>query len=218
MSELSLYTYFRSSCSYRVRIALALKELDYDTHYIHLIRDGGQNWQPEYLRMNPQGLVPTLFDGQRVYIQSLAIIEYLDESYPEPPLLPVDIRDRAYVRGLAQIIACDIQPLNNRRVLDYLKQYFKTDEQQTMNWYRHWLIGGLSAIESILTTHDQAGDSCCYCDIPTLADICLIPQVYNAKRFECDLEPFPKVQQIYDSCMALPAFQAAAPELQGDAT
>lgn len=162
MSELILFTYFHSSCSYRVRIALPLKELEYDPHYIHLIRDGGQNWQPEYLRKNPQGLVPMLSDGQRLYTQSLAIIEYLDEAYPERPLLPVDARDRAYVRGLAQIIACDIQPLNNLRVLDYLKQALDVDEEQSHRWYQHWISEGLQAVETILASHDQAGDNCCY--------------------------------------------------------
>ncbi len=217
MSGLTLYTYFRSSCAYRVRIALALKGLEFESHYIHLMRDGGQNWKPEYTRQNPQGLVPTLADGQRVYTQSLAIVEYLEEAYPDPPLLPVEARDRAYVRALALIVACDIQPLNNLRVLDYLKQTLSADEVQTMAWYRHWLSEGLHAVEVLLNTHEQSGDCCCYGDVPTLADICLIPQVYNARRFDCDLAPFPRVQKIYACCTALPAFRAAAPENQGDA-
>lgn len=217
MSGLTLYTYFRSSCSYRVRIALALKGLAFESQYIHLTRDGGQNWKPEYMERNPQGLVPMLVDGQRVYTQSLAIIEYLDEAYPDPPLLPVDVGERAYVRALAQIVASDIQPLNNLRVLDYLKQTLSVDEARTMAWYRHWLAEGLRAVETLLNTYPQAGNSCCYGDRPTLADICLIPQVYNAKRFDCDLAPYPKVRKIYQYCTALPAFQAATPENQGDA-
>ncbi|MEA2080467.1 MAG: maleylacetoacetate isomerase [Pseudomonadota bacterium] len=214
---MTLYTYYRSSCSYRVRIALALKELEFEPHYVHLLRSGGQNWKPDYLQQNPQGLVPTLADGQRVLTQSLAIIEYLDEAYPEPPLLPEDARDRAYVRALAQIIACDIQPLNNLRVLDYLKRVFTANEQQTLAWYRHWLSEGLRTVESLLSSHEQANSCCCYSDALTLADISLIPQVYSAKRFHCDLEPFARVRKIYECCTALPAFQAAAPENQGDA-
>ena len=216
MSGLVLYTYYRSSCSYRVRIALALKGLAFEPRPIHLLHQGGENWQPEYRQLNPLGVVPTLVDGQQVLTQSLAIIDYLDEVHPDPPLYPVDAGERAWVRALAQTIACDIQPLNNLRVLDYLKQDYAASEQQIQVWHRHWMSAGLGAVENLLDNHRQAG-ACCHGDTPTLADICLIPQVYNAKRFQCDLSPYPAVLKIYDGCTALPAFQAAAPENQGDA-
>lgn len=216
MPGLALYTYFRSSCSYRVRIALALKGLEFEPRPIHLLRDGGENWQPEYRRRNPQGLLPALADGQRILTQSLAIIEYLEERYPEPPLLPADVRDRARIRALAQIITCDIQPLNNLRVVDYLDRELGASEQQVQVWYRHWITEGFHAVEELLGRQRQTG-MCCYGDLPTLADICLIPQVYNAMRFHCDLKVFPTARRIHEHCTALPAFQAAAPENQADA-
>ncbi|MEA2092933.1 MAG: maleylacetoacetate isomerase [Pseudomonadota bacterium] len=216
MPALALYTYFRSSCSYRVRIALALKGLAFDSRYIHLLRDGGENWQPEYRRQNPQGLVPTLVDGQRIFTQSLAIIEYLDECYPDPPLLPADVRDRARVRALAQVIASDIQPLNNLRVLDFLNRELGASEQQVQVWYRHWITEGFHAVEALLGRQRQTATCCCG-DVPTVADICLIPQAYNALRFHCELEAFPTVWKVYEHCTTLPAFQAAAPENQADA-
>ena len=216
MPGLALYTYFRSSCSYRVRIALALKGLAFEPRYIHLLRDGGENWRPEYRRRNPQGLVPALVDGRRVLTQSLAIIEYLEERHPHPPLLPTDSRDRAWVRALAQVIACDIQPLNNLRVLDFLDRELGAGEQQVQAWYRHWITEGLHAVEALLDRQRQTG-TCCFGDAPTLADVCLIPQVYNALRFHCELEAFPQVRKINEYCAALPAFRAAAPENQADA-
>ena len=215
MSELTLYTYFRSSSAYRVRIALALKGLTFEPRYIHLLHGGGENWRPDYLALNPQGLVPTLLHGQRILIQSLAILEYLEEAWPDPPLLPADARDRAYVRSLAGIIACDIQPLNNLRVLDYLKQTLDMDKAQTEAWYRHWIAEGLAAVETLLNRHAQAG-RCCFADMPTIADICLVPQFYNAIRYKCDLAPYPTAEKIYENCSALTAFKTAAPENQGD--
>jgi maleylpyruvate isomerase len=216
VSGLTLYTYFRSSCAYRVRLALALKGLAYEPRYVHLRRDGGQNWKPEYRRLNPQGLVPALTEGQAVLTQSLAIIEYLEECHPDPRLLPAEARERAYVRALAQLVACDIQPLDNLRVLDYLKQELEAGERQTQSWYRHWVDEGLQAFETLLVGHPYAG-RCCYGDQPTLADICLVPQVYNAIRYHCDLEPYPTVRRIHAYCDALPAFRQAAPENQADA-
>jgi len=216
VSGLALYTYFRSSCSYRVRIALHLKGLAFESRYIHLLRSGGENWKPEYRRQNPLGFVPTLIDGSQSITQSLAIIEYLDECHPDPPLLPKDKRDRAWVRALAQLVASDIQPLNNLRVLDFLKSQLLANERQSQNWYKHWVEEGLYGVEALLRNHRKAR-SCCHGDTPTLADICLIPQVYNSKRFDCDLEPFPIVQRIYAYCVKQPAFQAAAPENQDDA-
>ena len=215
MAELMLYSYFRSSCSYRVRIALALKDLPFEARYVHLLRHGGEQHTPDYRQHNPQGLVPTLVDGQRVMTQSLAIIEYLEECYPQPRLLPEEVRDRAYVRTLAQLLACDIQPLNNLRVLNRLKEDFSADERQVKAWYQHWITEGFVAFESLLEQHYLAG-TCCYGDAPTLADICLIPQVYNALRFDCDLGAMPRLREIYDYCVSLPAFQAAAPENQPD--
>jgi maleylacetoacetate isomerase len=216
MSQLALYTYFRSSCSYRVRIALHLKGLQFEPRYVHLLRDGGENWKAEYRHHNPLGLVPTLIDGDRSFTQSLAIIEYLDECHPDPPLLPDDKQDRAYVRALAQLVVCDIQPLNNLRVLDFLKSEFQANERQSQNWYQHWVEEGLDAVEALLRSHRKT-HSCCYGDTTTLADICLIPQVYNALRYDCDVEPFPIIRKIYEYCVTLPAFRAAAPENQGDA-
>lgn len=215
MSELTLYSYFRSSCSYRVRIALALKELPFETRAVHLLNKGGEQYKSAYRQQNPLALVPALVDGQRVLTQSLAIIEYLDECYPEPRLLPVELRDRAYVRALAQLLACDIQPLNNLRVVQRLKQNFAANERQVKNWYQHWISEGFLAFEALLEQHYQAG-TCCYGDSPTLADICLIPQVYNALRFDCDLAAMPRVHEIYQYCLQLPAFQAAAPQNQPD--
>ncbi|MCU7842895.1 MAG: maleylacetoacetate isomerase [Candidatus Thiodiazotropha sp. (ex Monitilora ramsayi)] len=216
MSGLTLYTYFRSSSAYRVRIALALKGLTFEPRYIHLLREGGENWQPEYLALNPQGLVPTLLDGQRSLTQSLAILEYLEEVWPDPPLLPANARDRAYVRSLAQIIACDTQPLNNLRVLGYLRQTLDVDEIKKQDWYCHWIAEGLGAVEALLDKHSLAG-RCCYVDTPTFADICLIPQVYNAIRYKCDLAAYPTVEKIYKNCNSLAAFKTAAPDNQGDA-
>jgi len=216
MSDLVFYTYYRSSCAYRVRIALALKGLEFEPVYVHLLRNGGENWQPDYREQNPQGLLPALIDGQRILTQSLAIIEYLDECYPEPRLCPVDSRDRAWVRALAQLVTCDIQPLNNLRVLDYLKQEMAATDEQVQAWYQHWLSEGLRSAEALIARHRPVG-KCCHGDSPTLADICLIPQVYNAGRYHCDLTRFPRIQDIYDYCITLPAFRAAAPEKQADA-
>jgi len=215
MAELTLYGYFRSSCSYRVRIALALKDLPFEARYVHLLRDGGEQHTSDYRQTNPQALVPTLVDGPRVITQSLAILEYLEECYPQPRLLPAEGRDRAYVRALAQLLACDIQPLNNLRVLNRLKQDFAADERQVKAWYQHWIKDGFVAFESLLEQHYLAG-TCCYGNSPSLADICLIPQVYNALRFDCDLATMPRLREIYDYCVSLPAFQAAAPENQPD--
>jgi len=215
MTELTLYSYFRSSCSYRVRIALALKDLPFEARYIHLLKHGGEQHAAEYQQHNPQSMVPTLVDGQRVMTQSLAIIEYLEECYPKPALLPDVVRDRAYVRALAQLLACDIQPLNNLRVTNRLKQDFSAQDGQIKSWYQGWILEGFAAFESLLEQHFLAG-TCCYEDSPTLADICLVPQVYNALRFDCDLTAMPRLCSIYTHCISLPAFQAAAPENQPD--
>ncbi len=167
---------------------------------------------------NPLGLLPTLLDDQRIFTQSLAIIEYLDESFPEPPLLPANARDRAFVRALANLVAADIQPLNNLRVLDYLAQQLSVDKPLIQQWYQHWVEAGLQAGETLLERHYHSEDRrYCYGERPTIADICLIPQVYNALRFNCNLNSYPMICRIYDNCISQPVFQKAAPENQADA-
>lgn len=216
MSEIALHSYWRSSAAYRVRIALALKGLNWRTAGVHLVRDGGEQHAAAYRRLNPQGLVPTLETNQHVLTQSLAIIEYLDECHPEPPLLPRGAAERARVRALAQIVACDIHPLNNLRVLKWLKEHLGADEGQRNQWYRHWIAEGFAALEALLGDNPAAGRYC-HGDSPTLADLCLVPQVYNAIRYECDLEPYPAIRRINAACMELEAFRGAAPEAQPDA-
>lgn len=216
MSDLTLYTYFLSSCAYRVRIALTLKGIDYQSRFIHLSKDGGENWKPDYLQINPQGLVPSLVDGRHLLTQSLAIIEYLEEGYPDPALLPADIYDRARVRALSQAIGSDIQPLNNSRVLGYLRHELAVDEQAIKSWNCHWIAEGFAAIEKMLVKHGSSGRFCLGEQV-TMADVCLIPQVYNATRYQCELSAYPVIGQIYRHCLSLPAFQAAVPEHQQDA-
>jgi maleylacetoacetate isomerase len=213
---LKLYTYFRSSAAYRVRIALNLKRLAYEAIPVHLMRDGGQQNQPQYREKSPLGTVPALDTGTQVLIESLAIIEWLDETYPSPPLLPADPDGRARVRGIAQTIACDIHPITNLRVLAYLMQHFGADEAQKKAWYRHWVNEGLAAVEKQLAHDDRTGRFC-HGDTPGLADCCLVPQVFNARRFECPLDDLPAIRRIVDACEALSAFQEAAPARQPDA-
>ena len=213
---MKLYTYYRSSSAYRVRIALNLKHLNYQSHAIHLLKDQGENWQAEYLAINPQGLVPALEDQGNVLIQSQAIIEYLEEAYPKPRILPTSTTARAYIRALAQIIACEIHPLNNLRVLNYLIDTLNCREIQKYDWYCHWVYEGFAAIEKFIE-HKSFHGKFCYGDNPTLADIYLIPQVYNANRFNCDLSKFPIINNINKECLSLEEFSAAAPENQPDA-
>jgi maleylacetoacetate isomerase/maleylpyruvate isomerase len=211
LAVLTLYTYFRSSAAYRVRIAANLKGIRYRSQFVHLLK--GEQHLPAYRTLNPQGLVPVLVD-ETALTQSLAIIEYLEEAYPEPPLLPKALKDRAYVRALAAIIACDIHPLNNLRVICYLKEILNQDEKARLAWIQHWIQEGLEAFEEHL---DRIQGRFCFGDRPTLADVCLVPQIYNARRFGCDLDNFPRIQAIDQHCLALPAFQQAAPENQPDA-
>jgi len=213
---LRLYTYFRSSAAYRVRIALNLKGLDYQAIPVHLLKDGGQQLQPDYRALNPAALVPTLQDGALTLTQSLAILEYLDETRPQPALLPGDAAGRARVRALALMVACDIHPLNNLRVLRYLEHTLKIGADARQQWYRHWIVDGMAAIETHLGA-DAATGLFCHGDAPTIADCCLIPQVYNAERFGIDLAPYPTVQRIAAHCATLPAFSAAHPARQADA-
>jgi len=213
---LRLYTYFRSSAAYRVRIALNLKGLAYEAVPVHLLRDGGQQNQPAYRALSPLGTVPALQTGEGAFTQSLAIIEYLDETHPLPPLLPASAAERARVRALAQTIACDIHPVNNLRVLQYLGKHLAATQEQKDAWYRHWVNAGLLAVEQLLAAHPATG-AFCHGDAPTLADCCLVPQVFNARRFDCPLDAMPTIRRIVAACEALPAFRNAAPAMQPDA-
>ena len=213
---MKLYSFFRSSAAYRVRIALNLKGLAYDYLPVHLTRGGGEQWRPEYRKVNPQALVPVLEDEGHALAQSLAIMEYLDETRPEPPLLPKTPAERARVRALAQGIACEIHPLNNTRVLAYLTGTAKLTEDARNAWYHHWIATGFQALEARLAG-DPATGRFCHGDAPGLADCCLVPQVANARRFKCDLAPYPRLVAIDGNCRALDAFQKAAPERQPDA-
>ena len=211
---LKLYSYFRSSAAYRCRIALNLKGLAHETAFVHLTKDGGQHTAAAYRALNPQALVPTLENDGRVITQSLAIIEYLNELHPEPPLLPGDAGARAKIRAFALAIACDIHPINNLRVLNYLKGPLRQDQRAVDDWYRHWVETGLGACEALAPA---AETRFCFGDEPTLADICLVPQMYNARRFKCDLAAVPRLVAIDAAARALPAFANAAPEAQPDA-
>lgn len=209
------YSYWRSSASYRVRMALNLKGLEYTSKPVHLVRDGGEQFADDYTRLNPQQLVPTLVDGESVLTQSLAILEYLEERHPQPSLLPKESADRARVRAIAQAIACEIHPLNNLRVLQYLTGPAGLDEAGKLAWYQHWTEAGLAAVERMLD--DERTGRYCHGNEPTLADCCLLPQVYNAERFECDLTPFAAIRRICDELKNLPAVVDAMPENQPDA-
>lgn len=213
---MKLFSYFRSSASYRVRIALNLKGLTYECLPVHLTRGGGEQFSPGFRSLNPQALVPVLQDGEYVLAQSLAIIEYLEEVHPHRPLLPKAPASRARVRALAQVIACDIHPLNNLRVLNYLTGILGVSDDAKRAWYRHWVAAGLEALEEKLAGANETG-LFCHGDTPGLADCCLVPQLANARRFECDLSQYPTLLAIEKNCQALEAFQRAAPKQQPDA-
>jgi maleylacetoacetate isomerase len=211
---MKLYGYFRSSAAFRVRIALNLKKLDYESAFIHLRR--GDQRQPGFLGVNPQGLVPALETEDTVFIQSLPIIEYLDETYPSPPLLPRDATDRARVRALAAIVACDIHPINNLRVLRYLLRPLGHNEGAVETWYNHWIAEGFDALEQLLAADRRTGKFC-HGDTPGLADVVLVPQVFNAHRYRSlDLAPYPTIVRIYRTCLEIDAFAAAHPDRQPD--
>ena len=213
---MKLYTFFRSSASYRVRIALNLKGLDYEQAPIHLRRDGGEQLKLAYKAINPQALVPALEDEGRIFSQSLAIIEYLEECYPKPPLLPSDAAERAFVRSMALLIACEVHPIQNLRVLSHLKNDHKQSDEDTTRWARHWINLGLSALEQMIISVTKQGDFC-FGQTPTMADLCLVPQLGNARRFGVDLSAYPKLLAIEATCMSLSAFADAAPANQPDA-
>ncbi len=210
---MKLYTYFRSSAAFRVRIALHLKGLAYEPVSVHLAK--GEHRKPEYAGVYPQGLLPTLVEDGRALSQSLAIIEYLEETHPRPALLPSDAPGRARVRSLALLIACEIHPLNNLRTLQHLKRALGQSEDQVNAWYRHWIADGFTKLEADLARGGTG--RFCHGESPTLADCCLVPQIFNAQRYASDLAPYPTVMRIFDACMRLEAFDRAQPSKQPDA-
>jgi maleylacetoacetate isomerase len=211
---MKLFSYFRSSAAWRVRIGLALKGIEHEAVFVHLRRR--EHEAAGYADINPQRLVPTLVDGADVLVQSLAILEYLEETRAQPPILPADAAGRARVRALALAVACDIHPVNNLRVLTYLTGELGLGEEARDAWYRHWIAEGFAAIEKLLARSPETGPFC-HGETPTIADICLIPQAFNARRFSCDLEPYPTIRRIEAACLALPAFADTAPDRQPDA-
>ena len=210
----TLYTYFRSSAAFRVRIALNLKQIEWQPEVIWL--PDGEQAQDSYRAVNPQALVPTLVEDDHRLAQSMAIIEYLDETHPQPPLLPGGPRERARIRSLAQLVACDIHPVNNLRILKYLKREMNQPQEAIDAWYRHWCTEGLSAYEREIGAAEPGGFS--HGMQATMADICLVPQIFNAQRFEVDMKQFPKTMAVFERCMALPAFDAAQPSRQAEAS
>ncbi len=209
---MELYNYYRSSASYRVRIALALKGLDYDYKPVHLAKN--EQFSESYAAVSASRLVPMLRDGPLTLTQSMAIIEYLEEVYPQPPLLPSAPAERARVRALALDIACEIHPLNNLRVLRYLVRDLKISEDDKNRWYRHWVESGLEVVERQLAAQPSIY---CHGETPTLADCTLVPQIHNAQRFECRLDHVPQVMRVFEACMKLPAFEQTRPENCPDA-
>jgi maleylpyruvate isomerase len=211
---MKLYGYFQSSAAFRVRIALNLKGLAYEQVSVNLVKD--QHHTDDFERINPQHAVPALVDGDHILTQSMAIVEYLEEKYPKPPLLPSNAGDRARVRALAQLIACDVHPLNNRRVLMYLKNELAAGKERRDAWCRHWIEEGFGPMERTLSAAPQTG-AFCHGDAPTLADVFLVPQIFNSKRYEMDLAQYPTLRRIFSNCMQLEAFDRAQPAKQPDA-
>lgn len=210
---MKLYTYFRSSAAFRVRIALNLKGLAYEPAFVHLGK--GEHRQPAYAAVNPQGLLPALQVDGALLAQSIAIMEYLEEAHPQPPLLPKSPLGRARVRSLSLIVACEIHPLNNPRVLKYVKNTLGHSQEEVDAWYRHWIADGLAKLEAELVRPGTGRH--CHGDAPSMADCCLVPQIFNAQRFACDLKPYPTATRVFDACMRLEAFDRAQPNKQPDA-
>jgi len=211
---MKLYSYFRSSAAFRVRIVLNAKQLPYETVPVHLVKNGGEQHLPGYLAKNPMGLVPCLEDETVILSQSIAICEYLNEAHPVPSLLPENLAERAWVRSVCNLVACDIHPLNNLRVLNFLTKTLGHDEAEKNDWYRHWVSDGFAALEKQL--ENKAGRHC-WGDTITMADAFVIPQVFNALRFNCSMQAYPTLQRVYDNAMLLTVFQQAAPTAQPDA-
>lgn len=211
---MKLYGYWRSSAAYRVRIALNLKQLDCKHESVHLVKDGGQQHAEQYQTLNPSELVPTLVDGELILNQSMAILDYLEQKYPDTALLPNRLEDQVKAKALAFDIACDVHPLNNLRVLQYITGPLGHDDETKVAWYRHWVDVGFVSLEKKLA---HTAGTYCYGDSVTWADLCLIPQVYNAERFNMDMSQYPIIQKIAAACRTLPAFEKAAPEQQFDA-
>ena len=213
---MKLYSYWRSSAAYRVRIALNLKGLEYEVIPVHLLKDGGEQLQAEYRSINPQGLIPALIDGDVSLGQSLAIMDYLETKYPEPAIYPKTPEERAFTQQFALVVACDIHPLNNLRVLKYIKHTLKLDDETKNEWIHHWIKNGFTALEKLLNDRNREGPYCVGGQV-TIADACLVPQIYNARRFEIPMDHFPILVRIEQACMELDAFRRAAPENQTDA-
>jgi maleylacetoacetate isomerase len=211
-----LYGYWRSSCSYRVRIALNLKGIAWTDQAVHLVRDGGEQNSPEFREINPLGLVPALIHEGQAMTQSIAILEYIDETFPGPQLLPEKTSERARVRAIAQSIACEIQPMNNLSVINFMRDSFGLGKEETDTWYRTWITRGFSALETMLAGSELTG-TYCHGEQAGMADCCLVPQVYNAERFDCNLDPYPEIRRITEHCRKQPEFISAAPENQPDA-
>jgi maleylacetoacetate isomerase len=214
--NLRLYSFWRSSAAFRVRIALNLKQLAYEIEPVHLIKDGGQHHTAEYSELNPQEFVPVLMHGNRVLRQSMAIMEYLDDTWPENPLLPLAARDAQRARAIAQMIACDIHPLNNLRVMKYLESQFSANQAQKDEWMKHWISTGFESLEKVLANNPSTGGFC-EGDTPTIADCCLVPQVFNAERFKVDMKSYPTIRRINQACCEMEEFKHAHPSAQPDA-
>jgi maleylacetoacetate isomerase len=211
---MKLYTFFRSSAAFRMRIALNYKGIAYEPQFVSMPKD--EHKSPSYVAVNPQGLVPALDDAGKIFVQSLAMMEYLEETRPQPPLLPQGAEDRAYVRAAAQIVACEMHPLNNLRTLRYIKKSYALDEEGVNAWDRHWIAEGFGGLEAYLAGAKKTGRYC-YRDQVTIADCCLVPQVFNAQRYNCELAAYPTVMRIHEACMKLDAFIDAQPSKQPDA-
>ncbi|TLU64912.1 maleylacetoacetate isomerase [Thalassotalea litorea] len=212
---MSLYGYWRSSAAYRVRIALNLKQIEHELISVHLVKDGGQQHSDSYKLLNPSELVPTLVDGDFKLNQSMAILDYLEQKFPQPALYPDSLQARSQVQALANDIACDLHPLNNLRVLTYLAEDLSATPEQKQRWYAHWVDVGFTAFEKRL---QKTAGNYCFGNTVTMADLCLIPQVYNAKRFNVDLSRFPLITKVDDNCQKLAAFNQALPEHQPDSS
>ena len=215
-NEFALYGYFRSSAAFRARIALNLKGIKPNLRFVHLLRDGGEQHTPEYKALNPQELIPALVHDGHTITQSLAIVEYLNEIVPEPPLLPPDVYGRARCRELAYVVACDVHPVNNLRIGQYMKRAFGKTDEDVFDWHRHWIRLGFDALEEMLSSSPHTGKFC-HGDMPTIADICLIPQVANARRVKLEIAAWPTIARIEAHALAHPAFDAALPKNQPDA-